>query len=392
MVNEPAGGNSRGGQGLHMKKRTIASLLLFFCLFAASGQEDALTLTFLGDIMIHSVNFRVPDYRVIYSAIAPYLKQDDLTFANLEFPLDPARPYADYPCFNGSLPYVMAAVEAGVDVFSLANNHSFDQGRAGVLQSIRAMEKLGLLTGRRIAWSGLRGNLSRSFLPAEIYAGGFKIGFLAVTQMVNRPMGHDYVQIVDYHSRSQRRVFLERLRAVTPAYDLFILSYHGGHEYALQPEPEKIAFFKELTAAGVHIVYAHHPHVPQGSLLMPAAASPGGTRLIIASAGNLISGMTWSIDPREPENLQAFTGDSALWSIRVVRRDGCVEVEQVRSLLVTNHRNIENELVVIPFSDLLRQDLPASWRTYYRQRYSLLRAHLAGAPPGKTAVTLTVED
>ncbi len=385
-----AGGNLRGGP--HMKKTTVASLLLFFCLFPASGQEDTLTLTFLGDIMIHSVNYIVSDYQVIYSAIAPYLKQDDLTFANLEFPLDPARPYEDYPCFNGNLPYVMAAAEAGVDVFSLANNHSFDQGRAGVLQSIRAMEKLGLLTGRRIAWSGLRGNLSRSFLPAEIYAGGFKIGFLAVTQMVNRPMGHGYVQIVDYHSRSQRRAFLERLRTLTPAYDLFILSYHGGREYALQPEPEKIAFFKELVEAGAHIVYAHHPHVPQGSLLIPAAASPGGMRLIIASAGNLISGMTWSIDPRDPENLQAFTGDSALWSIRVARRDGCVAVEQVRTLLVTNHRNVDNELVVVPFSEVLREELPPSWRSYYRQRYSLLRAHLAGALFGKTALSLTGRD
>jgi poly-gamma-glutamate capsule biosynthesis protein CapA/YwtB (metallophosphatase superfamily) len=390
MVNEPAGGNSR--EGLHMKPGYIAFLLLFVCLFPASGQEDTLTLTFLGDIMIHSVNYRVPDYHVIYTAITPYLKQDDLTFANLEFPLDPARPYADYPCFNGSLSYVTAAVRAGVDVFSLANNHSFDQGRAGVLQSIRVMEKLGILTGRRIAWSGLRGNLSRPFRPVEIYAEGFKIGFLAVTQMVNRPMDHGYVQIVDYHSRSQRRAFLERLRAVTPAFDLFILSYHGGHEYALQPEPEKIAFFKELTAAGVHIVYAHHPHVPQGSLLMPAAAAGGGMRLIIASAGNLISGMTWSIDPGEPENPRAFTGDSALWSVRVARRDGCVAVEQVRSLLVTNHRNTDNELVVIPFSDLLGQDLPASWRAYYQRRFNLLRAHLAGALPGKTALSLTGED
>jgi hypothetical protein len=369
-----------------MNRRIVALIVCSCCLCPAPGAEDALNLTFLGDIMIHTVNYCQPDYRVIYAAVAPYLCRDDLTFANLEFPVDPSRPYAGYPCFNGSLDYVRAAVGAGVDVFSLANNHSFDQGRAGVLQTIRSMEKLASLTGRRVAWSGLRGNLRREFRPTEIRAGGFSIGFLAVTQLLNRPQPHGYVPVVDYRSPSRRRAFLEQVRAAAPAYDLFIVSYHGGTEYALQAEPGKLAFFQELLAAGAHIVYAHHPHVPQGAVRVPGR---GGEGLIIASAGNLISGMTWSIDPEKPEDPLAFTGDSALWSVRVTRREGGVAVEQVRPLLVTNYRNSDNELVVVPFAGLLCGELPASWREYYRRRLNLLRAHLTGGPDGKSPIGLT---
>jgi hypothetical protein len=370
----PGGAGEAEARHVCVKLRIVASLLFFFRLFSACAEQDLLTLTFVGDIMIHSVNYCLPDYRVIYAALEPYLRQDDLTFANLEFPVDPSRPYAGYPRFNGNPAYVAAAIRAGVDVFSLANNHSFDQGRAGVLQTIRSLAQLGRLTGRRLYWSGLRGNLTCFFRPAEIYAGDFKIGFLAVTQMVNRQMPWAYVQVVDYHNRSQSRAFLEYLRTVTPDYDLFILSYHGGHEYALQPEAEKIEFFRKLTASGVHIVYAHHPHVPQGHILVRCAG--GGDRLIIASAGNLISGMTWGIDPGEPELPQAFTGDSALWRVRVKRREGVVAVDQVQPLLVTNYRNSNNELVVVPFSGLLGVSMPASWRSYYSKRYSIMRDHL----------------
>jgi poly-gamma-glutamate capsule biosynthesis protein CapA/YwtB (metallophosphatase superfamily) len=360
-------------------------LLLFFCFLepACAGEEE-LTLTFLGDIMIHPVNYCLTDYTVIYAAIAPYLRRDDLSFANLEFPVDASRPYAGYPCFNGSPAYVEAAVNAGVDVFSLANNHSFDQGREGVLQTLRAMEHLRRLPGRRINWSGLRGNLLHPFSPAEIRTGGFTIGFMAVTQMVNRSMPHGYVQVVDYRSPSQRREFLTSVRELASGYDLFILSYHGGIEYALEAEPGKIAFFRELAAAGVDIVYAHHPHVPQGAVLVPAAG--GGTALILASTGNLISGMTWSIDPAHPDDPRAFTGDSALWQVRVVRRAGTVTVDRVRPLLVTNYRNSRNELVVVPFSGLLCRELPPPWRDYYRRRYRLLRAHLQPAGLSLTAL------
>jgi poly-gamma-glutamate synthesis protein (capsule biosynthesis protein) len=188
-------------------------ILFLFALFLSLGsplyaQRKHLQLTFVGDIMVHTANYLTSDYSAIYASIAPLLLRDDLSFANLEFPVDPSRPFSSYPRFNGTLEYLGAAVEAGIDVFSLANNHAFDQGRDGVFQTLRALNKIGDESYRRLHIAGTRGNLKVPFLPAEIRIKGVRIGFLAVCQMVNVPMPYYYVNIVDYRNRRHREYFL----------------------------------------------------------------------------------------------------------------------------------------------------------------------------------------
>ena len=99
--------------------------LLIFCfssVFADPG--TSLSLSFLGDLMAHIENFRIEDYSVVYEDIRPILISDDLTFSNLETPVDEKLPYKGYPRFNIHKEYVQAAINAGIDVFPLANNHS----------------------------------------------------------------------------------------------------------------------------------------------------------------------------------------------------------------------------------------------------------------------------
>ena len=89
-----------------------------------------LHLVFAGDIMGHDVNYRMADYRDIYRGVRQYLGDADLAVANLELPVDPTRAESGYPRFNGNAAYVRAAVEAGFNLLSTANNHAFD-GRGG---------------------------------------------------------------------------------------------------------------------------------------------------------------------------------------------------------------------------------------------------------------------
>jgi len=352
--------------------KRVAPLIISLLLAAspAPAQERRILLTFLGDIMAHTVNYILPDYGLIYKDVADILAGDTLSFANLESPVDPSRPYSSYPCFSIPLEYAEAAVEAGVDVFSLGNNHAFDQGQEGVFQTLRAMEALSARAGRRVHYSGLRGNLKAPFAPAVIEKEGLKIGFLAVTQMVNQPQSWEYVQVVDCESRREREALIRYIQETAPAFDLFILSYHGGKEYAATVEEVREAFFEELLAAGVHIVYGHHPHVLQPYRLV---SGEGGGRLILFSTGNFISGMTWGIDPRFPEDPRAGRGDSALFQVTVVAREGGVSVEGVLPILITNVKNERGQLVVERFETLLERDLPFQWARYYTQRYELAR-------------------
>ena len=89
----------------------------------APPTPSRLRLTFGGDIMAHIENFRMADYSMIYADIEEIIKNDDLSFANLETPVHGGRPYESYPTFNVQPPYAQAAIDAGFDVFSLAFFH-----------------------------------------------------------------------------------------------------------------------------------------------------------------------------------------------------------------------------------------------------------------------------
>jgi hypothetical protein len=361
-------------------RRNVVFLLLLALGITAYTQGTILQLTFAGDIMMHTANYLTMDYSAIYRSVESLLSKDDLSFANLEFPVDPSRPFSSYPRFNGSPEYLLAAVEAGIDVFSLANNHAFDQGRDGVLQTLRVLSGVGEQSHRRLYAGGIRGNLQAPFEPVEIRCKGLRIGFLAVCQMVNVPMPHFYVNIVDYRNRRHREYFLPFIEKIAPQYDLFIISYHGGREYSRRPEVEKMLFFERLLEAGVDIVWAHHPHVVQPHRLVEREEGRG---LIMPSTGNLISGMLIGLKPEEPEHELAWTADSALWLVTVQVEQNRASVRQVIPLPIANYTNRYGEILVDTIPGVAGKALPVDWLDYYRKRAALMHVSLREAEAGR---------
>ena len=349
-----------------MKKALLVlgfSALLLEPLSAAPNRR--LRLTFAGDIMAHTVNFLMRDHGEIYAGVRHILGGDDLTFANLETPVDPTRPYATYPLFNVHPEYVEAAAAAGVDVFSLANNHSWDHGQSGLVQTLGAMKALRARTPRPIWFSGVRDDPRQPFLPESITVNGLRLGFLAVTQFTNDGRRHPQVQTVDYGRPEEVEALLARVREASRSFDLFILSYHGGREYVHEPEPAREELFRRLVRSGVHIVYGHHPHVLQP---FDRLRVDGGDRLIIHSAGNLISGMTWKVNPAEQRHRLAPMGDSVLYQVEAeIDEAGRLSLE-VQPLPVANGRNRLGEPVVMPLPALIYLERSPLWAAYYRER------------------------
>ena len=338
-----------------------------------------ISLTFIGDIMGHDVNYHMSDFRDIYRGVQQVFLSDGLTFANLEFPVDSTRPEAGYPYFNGTSQYVRAALEAGVDAFSLANNHAFDGGEAGIFQTIRALQRLADLEGWPLLLSGVRGNPRRPFLPSTRVVRGIRVGFLAVTQFLNERDSGRYVDVVDYDDGDASDRFLRRVHDLVPSYDLFIVSYHGDREYIGEPSPRKTAFFHRLLEAGVDIVFSHHPHVVQGFEVVRVG---GASRLIMYSMGNFISGMTWRADP-DPRAPFAATGEGYMLSVAVRCTDMGCAVRRVEPLPIANYRNGRGEMVVAFMRDLASGAVPLapSWRAYYVARLERMERWLSRFPP-----------
>ena len=330
--------------------------------------------------MGHDVNYQMADYGDIYRGVRDRFLSDDLTFANLELPLDPSRPASGYPYFNGTPAYLAAAVDAGVDLFSLANNHAFDGGEEGIFQTIRTLERARLRSGRPFAYSGTRGNPHAPFRAETLVVKGVRIGFVAVTQFLNENDAGRYVHVADYSNPAQVQELLDFVRETAPLYDLFIVSYHGDREYVREPSPLKRIFFRELLEAGAHIVVGHHPHVVQGYELVTVH---GVQKLALYSMGNFISGMTWSLSPSQLTGMIAETGESYMAAVEVRCGGGVCAVLPPDPVPIGNYMNEKSQMVVARMADLADGTVKLSpdWQAYWRQRLLLMRAFLSRFAP-----------
>jgi len=362
-----------------VRAASLASVLLLVFLSSASAQAlRDLRLAFVGDIMAHNVNTRMSDYQDIYRGVADIFHGCDLVAANLEFPIDSTRPTSGYPLFNGDPAYVRAAVESGIQVFSVANNHAFDAGEEGVFQTLRAFAALSGAASGALTFSGIRGNQHRPFLPETRIVNGVRVGFLAVTQFLNEPDAGRYVNVVDYSDDRAVQDLLQLVRSVSPLYGLFIVSYHGDREYAQEPSPLKRAFFQELLEAGAHIVFSHHPHVVQRYEVVRVK---GVERLIMYSMGNFISGMTWMLGPAHLRGAVAATGESYILMVDVRCAAGGCSVRGVEPIPIANYMNERNEMVVARMSDLAEGTIVLSpgWQEYFAGRLALMESFLGVA-------------
>ena len=327
-----------------------------------------LSISFAGDIMAHSINYEMDDFAAIYRDIEYILRHDDLSFGNLEFPMFPGTPQRSFPDFNVHPEYVEAAVYAGFDVFSVANNHVMDQGTGGVLSTLGEMERIGSELPYRIWISGIK-HREEEWTVTEIRMKGWKIGFAAVSQYSNTPPDRDLVRIVDYRKKGERERFLRWVGEESEKYDLFILSYHGGVEYRRTPDPEKKAFFSALIDSGVDILYGHHPHVLQPVELVH---TDEGEKIIFYSCGNLISGQNRIIDPDLPWEDWSYTGDAAIFRIEVVDVGGMTSIGIKRPLLIGNVITPDRDVLIRPLETLAQAPLYGGWNEFYQGRFEIM--------------------
>ena len=110
-------------------------------------------ITFLGDIMAEPPVLKAAkkrdgsyDFSGVFKYVKPLLEESDYVIGNLETPLAGEKAgYSDtHLCFNAPDEYADALIDAGIDVVSTANNHTFDRGYDGMERTILALDEKGL--------------------------------------------------------------------------------------------------------------------------------------------------------------------------------------------------------------------------------------------------------
>lgn len=336
---------------------------------------DRVTLTFAGDLMAHERNQSMPDYADLYRAQAPWLLTDDWSFINLETPVNPAKPISGYPTFNAHPPYVEAAVEGGFDVFALANNHSNDGGVVGIEATLGVLNDLEARRGVR--WSGLKASTSEPLQPTILEKGGWRIGFVSITNLVNSWAGANRVNFVatwDIWSRrdfSENQVALvDQVRQWRSRVDCLVLGLHDGVEYAPGPTAIQVALYRRLAEAGVDILWGHHPHVLQPWTWV---TTPRGRALVLYSLGNYVSRQAERIQPTEVDHRRAPRGDGALFQVELLRTPAGVKLVGATPVLLNNYLHPERGMIVAPTGELV-ETAAEEWRPYFRHRWGIQKA------------------
>ncbi len=323
--------------------------------------------------MAHSENYRTSDYSLIYKDVESIFKEGDLVFTNLETPVDSSKPYSSYPSFNVHSEYVQAAVNAGINVFSLANNHSNDLGKDSMLATKAFFDRL---KDQGIFSCGLREGPDSEFTWCMIEKNGWKILFLSVTELLNWYGCLDYVNYVPYNRSGRQQVYdlVKQLREENPC-DLFVLSIHcDDTEYVTTVKDARRTYYNSLLEAGADIIWANHPHILRewDEIFPDGETDRNPTKLIFYGFGNLISGQRRNPDYSNPKGRDESKGDSMIFSFDVHKDGESIFFTRRKVDLITSYIEENRDFVIRRLTDDFLESQSEPLRTYYTERRKLL--------------------
>lgn len=344
--------------------------------------RDSITLLFGGDIMAHWQNYVITTYEKIWRDVKYFIQPCDLAFANIEAPIDTTKESSSYPNFNMTQKYVQASVDAGFDVFSLCNNHTNDQALTGIKETIKTANKITEYEksmGHKVYFSGLKETPESAFSYNIIERHGWKILFLPITEILNRPDYASYINYVktDSTSRQDFIKFIRELKAKNPC-DLFILSVHAYEpEYTRVVTDEQNQYYKDLLNAGVDVVWANHAHIIKDRKVI-VDTKENRDKIIMYANGNTISAQRRNPDlsSKNPNGEWDNTGDGLLYKVTLKKDNkGSVKIQKAEPFFITTYINTANEFVIKPlnqdFVDYLYEVPRNNWAKYIERRIKI---------------------
>ena len=357
-----------------------AGQLSFITSATEFGKDNSILLTFAGDLMAHTPNWSKGQFDRIYKDISPLLLSSDAAFANMETPVADTLPYSSYPNFNVHKEYAQAAIDAGFNVFSLANNHTNDQFLDGIKQTKAYFDKKREETknSARPVWAaGLKDKSNGELSYQVVEANGWKILFVAMTEILNTP---SYASYIDYYYPSQknREKFIEDIKKLKQEHphDLFVCSIHCAEpEYVFTLAKGQKEFYYDVLDAGADVIWVNHPHVSKGwEVIQDSQNIP--KKIIFYSMGNSISAQRTNPSFSNPSLTRDYTGDGYMAQVRFVRTDTGINIAQVSPIVITTYIEPDKMYVIKILNENFIKELTEQnhliWAKYLTERKRLM--------------------
>ncbi len=242
---------------------------VFVCLFIGvlsfyncNGKDkDTLNICFTGDLLLdRGVRQRIEntDIDLLFSNVSPLFHRSDAVVANLECPVtEHYAPINKHFIFRGEPKWLFSLKKAGITHLAMANNHTYDQGREGMIDTYKQ------ITDHKLIPIGFGFNHADACLPVLIEKGKVKVAIFnsVFLPLENFPFLPDKPCICQASPTDLANAIAAYKMKYPGTFVIVLL--HWGYEYQKVPETSQRAEAIRLIESGADAIIGHHPHVIQ---------------------------------------------------------------------------------------------------------------------------------
>ena len=184
-----------------------------------------------------------------------FMVNNEFTYTNRGTPT-PGKEYT----FRCDPEYVRYLFDMGVDVVSLANNHTYDYGEISILDTLDTLETA------QMPYVGAGRNITEAIKPTYFIANDMRIAIVSATQ-IERNDNPDTRGATDTSPGTFRCWYNDRvcdvIREAKANSDYVVAYIHWGTELEVAPDWAQLELAPKLADAGADIIIGDHPHILQ---------------------------------------------------------------------------------------------------------------------------------
>ncbi len=295
----------------------VLTLFLFFCLFISRiWAGDTLRVVFTGDLLLDRGVRRMIQYHgadwLFSQSIDSIFANNEIVVANLECPITDIRQSINKRFVFCGDPSVLPVLKRhGITHLNLANNHSIDKGRDGLVDTRNNIIKNGMTP------VGFGDNSIEASCPLLISSTPRNV-YLLSSLLV---MSENYAYLPDKPCINEATInqlcdTIRRLKYSKPG-ALVIVCLHWGVEHTLHPTTQQRCNARQLVDAGADAVIGHHTHTAQDVEIYEG-------KPIYYSLGNFI------FDQSKPMNTKAILAEFVITNNSVITHTIPVLIENCK--------------------------------------------------------------
>ena len=213
-------------------------------------------ITICGDLSISETSapaFEAGDVAAAFGRVTDVFAKSDRILVNLECALTDSehKIIKKGPNLKGPKSVAATLKKAGVTDCMLSNNHIFDFGVEGLVDTLEQLNAAGL------AWTGVGNDYDDSRRDHTMIIDGITVTVVNVCE-------HEYTYATE--NRCGARPFdefetMDDIRKAKASADYVIVIYHGGKEHCRYPSPRLLKACREMVRCGADVVLCQHSHI-----------------------------------------------------------------------------------------------------------------------------------